>query len=179
MKEKAMKLLLTAIFACILWACDSTASDDIRADYLRQYIGRDINKVLVADMEGGMVTFGELLQGKPMLLNLWATWCPPCIEEFPSLNALGQQGEFDVVAMSIDHKRETVANFLGKSQLDTSGMQLLHDASARATRTSLGASQYPTTYVVSPAGKIVGIYTGLRDWTDAKLLEKVRNNLKE
>ncbi len=68
----------------------------------------------------GSVLAAQSLQGKPLLLNFWATWCPPCVEELPLLNRffLAQKATgWQVVGLAID-KKSAVAPFLQKNPLD-------------------------------------------------------------
>ncbi len=60
---------------------------------------------------------GDFLQGKVVLVNFWATWCPPCIEELPSLQRLRDSyshAEFEVVAVNVSEDEETILGFLAK-----------------------------------------------------------------
>lgn len=62
---------------------------------------------------GGNVRLSDL-RGQPVVLNFWATWCPPCIEEMPALESLWQQTSGQVVVLGVDQgeRHETVARFL-------------------------------------------------------------------
>jgi peroxiredoxin len=64
-------------------------------------------------LNGGSVRLSDL-RGQPVVLNFWATWCPPCIEEMPALEALWQQTSGQVVVLGVDQgeRVETVARFL-------------------------------------------------------------------
>ncbi|MGK0266611.1 MAG: thiol-disulfide isomerase/thioredoxin, partial [Maricaulis sp.] len=69
-------------------------------------------------------------RGKVILVNLWATWCGPCVEEMPALNRLQQQfgGEsFDVVTISFDRSFEPISEFFEREQIDA--LPELRDAS--------------------------------------------------
>ena len=60
-------------------------------------------------------------EGKVILLDFWATWCPPCVAEFPNLKNLYEQFKekgFQIVSISADSKRESVENFLSRNQAD-------------------------------------------------------------
>ena len=107
-------------------------------------------------------------RGKLVLLNLWATWCAPCREEMPELDALQAElgGErFEVVALSVDSSGpEAVAAFLEK--VGVSHLALYHDPSAKANFT-LGAFGLPTTILISPEGEELGRMAGPAPWAGA------------
>lgn len=68
---------------------------------------------------GGMVRMSDF-RGKPVLINFWATWCPPCIEELPLINAFYTKNKangWQVLALAVD-KTEAVQGFLKKMPLD-------------------------------------------------------------
>lgn len=99
-----------------------------------------------------------------VLLNLWATWCGPCVREMPALDRLQAElggAGFAVVALSLDRKgREVVEPFFGRLGLDHLDMYF---ASARAT-VDLGARGLPTTFLIDHRGRLVGSLVGPAEW---------------
>jgi peroxiredoxin len=93
--------------------------------------------------------------GQVVVLNFWATWCAPCREELPTLEALHRElgGEgLEVVGVSVDRgDRESVQRFAERHALSFS---ILHDPDQELAR-SYGVVGYPTTVVIDRAGKIV------------------------
>lgn len=68
---------------------------------------------------GGELEFSRL-RGRPLVLNFWATWCPPCVEELPLLNAFYRQNQakgWQVVGIAVD-RQESVSTFLARNPLD-------------------------------------------------------------
>ena len=116
--------------------------------------------------------------GRPTLVNLWATWCVPCVKELPTLEALAKRagGELNVVAVSMDTDESAkVAAFLKERGLATLGA--LHDREYKMM-TALGEVGLPTTILFDAAGREVWRSTGDRDWTDAesaKLIAEATN----
>ena len=108
------------------------------------------------------------LKGKPLLVNLWATWCVPCVKELPTLDALAQNqaGKLTVVAVSEDMEgRRVVAPFMAKHGfktlkpwLDTSNALLLQ----------LKESALPVTILYGADGKELWRVHGDLDWTGAR-----------
>ena len=116
------------------------------------------------DHEGNIRRLSSF-RGRVVLLNFWATWCPPCRAEMPSLEALYQsfkQHGFDVVAIASDVQGiETVQPFMAKHHLTF--LPLL-DTSSHVTRT-YGVTTLPTSYILDREGRLVTVEIGSRDWT--------------
>lgn len=103
--------------------------------------------------------------GKPLLVNLWATWCAPCVAELPSLAALaGTLADKGILVLPISADRggaKTVEAFYAAHQI--AGLPVLVDQDA-ALMHAFGARGLPTTYVIDGAGRIVGMEEGGMDW---------------
>ncbi len=99
-------------------------------------------------------------KGKIVLLNFWATWCPPCRDEIPSIQKLwnAMKGKnFTVMGVSIGESEGTVRDFVGKNKMS---YPVFLDSSG-AIGTAFGARSIPTTYVIDKTGKaIAGIVGG-------------------
>jgi thiol-disulfide isomerase/thioredoxin len=113
------------------------------------------------------------MRGKLVLVNFWATWCPPCRDEMPSLTRLAQQFDprsFEVVAVSVDEGWAVVDKFLAQPQTP---FRVALDEGAKMSRT-YGTSKFPESYLVDREGKLRLKFVGPRNWTDknvAALLE--------
>jgi len=106
-------------------------------------------------------------RGHVVLLNFWATWCPPCIEELPSLLAMQHKmPDVKVIAISIDEDDAVYRRFLVDHHVD---LLTVRDAEQRAN-TLYGSTQYPETYVIDRNGLIQRKYIGARDWTSPEML---------
>ncbi len=106
----------------------------------------------------------ETTKGKVVLVNFWATWCPPCIAEMPSLQALyndyNGQVEFMFVAQD---KVEKVAAFIAKK-----GYTFPVYYSRSEAPKLLTSKTIPTTYMINKKGKIIVAETGAADWNSDK-----------
>lgn len=114
------------------------------------------------------VTLSQL-RGKPVILNFWATWCPPCVEEMPSLVELHKKlgDKVTVLAVAEDADQNAVNQFVRDHNVD-----LLTVRDPRQTANELyGTFKFPETYVIDRDGKIVRKFIGPTDWTSPDLVE--------
>ncbi len=117
------------------------------------------------DSEGETVTLTDFA-GKPVLLNLWASWCAPCVKELPTLAALDKAGAVQVLAVSQDSGPHTsVKAFLAK--LKVGGLGAYQDP-AMGLSGALAAQVLPTSVLYDASGREVWRYTGDLDWTGAE-----------
>jgi len=116
-------------------------------------------------------------RGKFLVLNFWATWCPPCLDELPSLNQFAErfasQGVV-VLGVSIDEDDDLYRDFLKKA-----GVRFLtaRDPSRKVMH-SYGTFKVPETYFVDRTGKVVQKIVNKRDWTDPQIVADVEQLLK-
>lgn len=125
-------------------------------------IGQPVADVAFVDLEGNSVRLSDY-RGEVVLLNFWATWCPPCVDEMPSLQklqkALGDKG-LRVLAVSVDERLEDVERFQEELQLT---LPILHDPGAKVAH-SFATFKYPETYILDRDGVLVSKVIGPRDW---------------
>lgn len=109
------------------------------------------------------------LRGKVVVLNFWATWCPPCVEEMPSLNRLhaqmSSQGVY-ILGVSVDDDNTAYEKFLTDHQIRFPNWR---DA-AKKVNAEYGSFMYPETYIIARDGKIARKIIGPQDWSSAELL---------
>lgn len=113
------------------------------------------------------------LKGKAVLLNFWATWCPPCRLEIPSIAALGKalKGEaFEIAAVSVGEERKTVADFVAQEKLS---FPVYLDRSGKLGA-EFGARSIPTTYILDREGRIVAGYVGSRQYDGPETVEALK-----
>lgn len=126
---------------------------------------------------GKEVTLEEVAKGRDLIVNFWATWCPPCIEELPSLEMLTRQMRQStnpmplVVAISVD---ETVQEVKGLVQtLDfVPSFIVLHDPSGHFAMT-VGTTKFPETYWIKADGKLVHKWPGPQEWLSRDVLSQL------
>jgi len=136
-------------------------------------------------LDGSRVSLSAL-RGQVVFVNFWATWCPPCREEMPSMVRLGQElarrhpGKFKMLAVSVDDGWDPVKEYFAAPPFGGAPGSLTvvldqDQSSARAyyctARGFCPDLKFPETYIVDKAGKLVGYVVGPRDWGHPAALE--------
>jgi thiol-disulfide isomerase/thioredoxin len=113
-------------------------------------------------LNGGTVS-NEGLKGKVVFLNFWATWCPPCREEMPSLEALfrrlSPQG-LEFLAVDIQESREQAAAYLREGGFSFPAALDLNGQVSRR----YGVRAIPTSFIIDRNGAVIARITGALDW---------------
>ncbi|MEM7109237.1 MAG: TlpA disulfide reductase family protein [Bacteroidota bacterium] len=131
------------------------------------------------DFEGNVVDF-KSYKGKVIFLNIWASWCPPCIAEMPNIQSLYDKIEDDNVTfimLSMDKDPEKARKFI-----DRKGFTFPVYLAASKVPEVFRAPSIPTTLVISPQGKIVSKKVGMANYDKKsfiKFLEKQSNLVEE
>ncbi len=106
------------------------------------------------------------LRGHVVVLNLWATFCGPCIEELPSLLALQKQmPDVEIVAVSMDQDPDIYKRFLIEHHVD---LLTIRDADQRVNAL-YGTAQIPETYIIDKQGVLRRKFIGAQNWTSPEI----------
>lgn len=117
----------------------------------------------------------ENLEGDVVLVNFWATWCPPCVAEMPSLQDLYTDYNEQVKFVMIEHdEREKVKIFM-----EQQGYSFPIYFESGSTPKLLATESIPTTFIIDKKGKIVIKKTGAANWNSATTRELLENLIKE
>jgi peroxiredoxin len=105
-------------------------------------------------------------KGKVILLNFWATWCPPCRKELPDLSAISSElkdKKFKMIGVSVDENQQTLEKFLNSNNITYT---ILHDQTNVVTQymsaTGGGENVIPQSYIIDKNGRIVEVIIGSR-----------------
>ncbi|HNY38888.1 MAG TPA: TlpA disulfide reductase family protein [Bryobacteraceae bacterium] len=170
--EKTVKIIEIAA-AAVLVVLGYFVFDSIRERVAN--VGDNAPGFQVTTAKGKNLTQKEF-GGRVLLLNFWASWCPPCKEETPSMNqmaqALGPKG-LVVLGVSVDENQAAYQQFLARERVvfDTA-----LDATAEISA-NYGTFKYPETYVIGRDGKVLRKYIGPRDWSSPELLRDIESLL--
>ncbi len=112
------------------------------------------------------------LRGKVVVLNFWASWCPPCLEETPSLNtlqqAIGPKGGV-VLGISVDEDKDAYEKFLADNHVV---FPTYRDATKK-TATDYGTSMFPETYLIDRQGRLARKIVGPQDWQSPEIMNSL------
>ncbi len=123
---------------------------------------------------------GELdlaaLRGRVVVLNFWATWCPPCVEEMPSLERLHRALSDDglaVVTVSVDEDEAVLRRFVEQHGLT---FPILRDPGGKAAG-AFRTTGYPETFELDAQGVVREHYVGPADWDAPEMIEHFRKRI--
>lgn len=125
------------------------------------------------DADGNVTTLEEF-KGKVIFLNMWATWCPPCIAEMPSIDKLHEEmgDEVAFVMLSLDEDFEKAKAFDERKGYDLPIYELASNLPAMYRSSSI-----PTTFVIDAEGNLAMTHKGMADYSDPEF-KKFLNSLK-
>lgn len=125
-------------------------------------VGELVLPVSLPDLQGDLQT---LPQDKVYLLNFWATWCPPCRKEVPSMvklyDAFKDRG-FEIVAISVDKSKSDVEKFVAEQKMN---FKVLWDKDSSVAQ-QYGVFRYPETFIVDAHGKVLQHLKGGVEWLE-------------
>jgi peroxiredoxin len=126
----------------------------------------------VQTLDGNTVSLSDY-QGKVVLLNLWATWCPPCREEMPSMQTMYEELKgrgFTILAVAAPNPpretREKIENFISDGQFS---FPVLIDSEYQVNGI-YGTGSIPTSWVVDAEGNLIARLVGATDWTSDPIM---------
>jgi thiol-disulfide isomerase/thioredoxin len=166
-KAQRKPLATAALTGALFWAATAGTITLIEQQ------ARGMPEVTLRSLNGEVVPMEQLAPGKPLVVNLWATWCPPCIREMPVLEE-AQQIYPDVAFVFANQREqpETIRSFLEENRLNLSN--LYRDDQAQLAL-AVGSNGLPTTLFYNDQGELVDSHMGeLSRATLARGLEKIR-----
>ncbi|NOX19787.1 MAG: TlpA family protein disulfide reductase [Nitrospirae bacterium] len=170
---KVRKLIILTVLCVFVLSFSSVAQSspwDIDA-----LVGTFAPDFTLQDLKGNKVSLIDF-RGKVVLLNFWATWCPPCREEIPSLNKLMSQYQdkgLVIIGVSSDSSYKRLKAFARKYKIN---FIVLHDATITVTR-KYKVFSLPTTFLINKRGRIVQKFIGAYDWTSAEVIDLIKKHM--
>jgi peroxiredoxin len=164
---KTLLVLTVALgMTTFLSACTRSAEHKITG------VGDRAPEIRLQSVDGKTVSLADY-RDKVVLVHFWATWCPPCVEEIPTLERFSQQvlgTDIEVLAISVDESADALKTFLDKNKLH---FPVLRDPGGKAAG-SYGTTKFPETYVVGRDGMVRYKVIGPMDWSLRTNVEIIR-----
>ena len=182
MEEKEKPINLTAAFVVFLmittllvvWSLKQIDPFFQSANQAPVRVGLPVPDFTYPGLDGKKVSLSDY-RGKVVFVNIWATWCPPCVEEMPSMQKLYQKlkGEnFEILAVSIDSKgAKVVAPFMKKYQLTFPALLDSMGTIKRIYKTT----GVPESYIIAKDGILAKKVLGPLDWSQPDVLRLFRD----
>jgi len=166
---KNILLLLVALLALTACSEESAAPGAVMGNAV---VGRPAPDFTLNDVLGRPVTLSQL-KGKVIILNLWATWCPPCREEMPSMERLYRQFKdqgLEMLAVNVEENgAAAVKNFLQRTPYS---FPILLDTDA-VVQNTYKVFRFPETFIIDRNGIIVEKIIGGRNWLSEQSVKKL------
>jgi peroxiredoxin len=125
--------------------------------------------------DGRVITAGNF-GGRLLVLNFWATWCQPCVEEVPSLDQFAKEmagSGVVVLGVSMDTNPKLYHDFLSRTHIS---FLTARDPDAKISA-DYGTFKYPESYIIDSKGKVVQKIIGATNWTDGSMVNAVKSFL--
>lgn len=132
-----------------------------------------LDAIQLTDLSGKAVDVSQF-KGKAVLINFWATWCKPCLQEMPSLaNAQNQLKDAPIVFLFASNETlERIARFKNKQKFEFNYFHL-------GNMEALNIQALPTTFIFDREGELKFSEAGFRDWTSPESIQVITNAIKE
>ncbi|WP_051678579.1 TlpA disulfide reductase family protein [Thiomicrospira pelophila] len=146
-------------------------------DTLQTYSGQQNRPLSLPKLAGGSVSLADL-KGQVVLLNFWASWCPPCLHEMPSMTRLKTQFKeqnFEILAVNLAEQAKDFEPFLKANPVN---FPVLLDPQGQAIK-DWRIMAYPTTYLIDKQGQIRYALFGGTEWDQPHHIERIQQLLNE
>lgn len=134
--------------------------------------------LILKDIKGKLWNLRCYQDKKNLIINLWATWCAPCIEELLSLSLMAEKTKDHALVLAIStESKEVLTRFIKRSFPDLKGNLKIVSLKKEVLNRYFPEDPLPVTYVFNKQGKLSVKISGARDWIQPELLENVKNPL--
>jgi peroxiredoxin len=165
----ALSLAMLSLSGCNMSKAQPQAQSQVRTEeQVRPIEGKPFPKIAL-EAASGKTLSTETFRGKVVVLNVWATWCPPCRREMPSLEALSKRLDarrFAVVGLSTDDDAMLAREFLRQNDITFTNF---FDRNGRISR-QFDLEVYPETFLIGPDGTLIQRVPGMRDWSSPEMV---------
>ena len=141
---------------------------------LKVHVGERFPDLAVRDLKNNPDSI-DLAGGKITVLNVWATWCPPCRHEMPSLDRLARlldESQFRVVGLSEDEDDHLVREFLIERKIY---FENYLDTNMVNANERIGIRVFPSTFFIAGDGRLLKVVEGWRDWDTMESINEIKS----
>jgi thiol-disulfide isomerase/thioredoxin len=141
--------------------------------YLKEYAGTISPLAINLENSHGKKIVKNSYKDQVTVINFWATWCPPCVEEIPSLNRLKKKMNglpFELISINYAEDKKTILEFMEKVQVD---FPVLLDQDGNFAK-QWNVITYPSTFVIDKNGKIKYGVNAAIEWDNPEFIEKIK-----
>jgi peroxiredoxin len=164
--ERFIQALLVVCLALLVWVIAGVYQE-------RTVVAGDSAPSFTVTTDDGRTLSPANFGGKLLVVHFWATWCPPCVLETPSLNEFQKEYAKDgvvVLGISVDQNAKAYRNFLQRMKIS---FATARDPEAKIA-SDYGTFQYPETYIINRDGKVVEKIISNTDWMDPERQNLIR-----
>lgn len=166
--------VLSVAVALVLSACSTESNEEAIEKVMSEAVGTSLKSLDLVGLNGIDVQWPEVAP-KPVIVNVWATWCAPCIRELPSLLDMAEQGNFSLLTISVNANGGVVREFLQEQNLGD--LPVVLDPNGVSINEKIGLRGVPVTYIVDKNYVIKGVEMGEREWDHDKMTQKIKSTL--
>jgi len=162
-----MKSILRCVACCLLFLAPAASA----AADLKLWSGGPTPALALKDLDGRPHQLSDY-RGSVVLVNFWATWCAPCRDEMPSIQALKEKlagKPFVVLAVNLDEPEPRIRKFLSQMKVD---FTILRDSEKRAAK-AWNARILPASYIVGRNGRVRYTLVGEIDWANEHVVARI------
>lgn len=169
MKEKLYTICISIGLFLMLGCKEKSKNAPITVPETNTSITDNRNEIEFKDLEGNPVSLADF-KGQRVLVNYWATWCRPCIEEMPALLRAQEilEEENYIFLLASDQPVKTIKAFVERKDYDFKYIRLNGSMAAQ------GISALPTTFVYNELGERAEIITGSVEWDTPEMIQKLK-----
>lgn len=157
----------------VLWLCLVLVACDEAPPPQHLRVGQPLPTLSLVDLDNRPQTLAPI-PGKLLMINVWATWCAPCRHEMPSLQRLADKlgpERFELIGVSVDHDEHVVREFLIERKIR---FPSLLDHNLAMASGVLGIRVFPSSFFVTPDGRVARLVEGWREWDSPEILAEIQ-----
>lgn len=181
MKDKSLFVgfAVVLVFSLGLYALWRNYSDNLSKGMRPPESSQILNKIeseglpafSLKQLDGSDLSL-EQFKGKIIILNFWASWCEPCVKEFPSMMTLIEKlnGEVVLLALSADYELKDMELFLKAFKVNSPNIYVAWDKDQEVAK-SFGTFTLPESYIIGRDGQLIRKISGIEEWDTPDAIE--------